>query len=76
MYSTGFNSVWPDETATTAYRTEISLDNLQELVNRKWPEATPDQISIKTENIRTRPGCECCYNPADYTDFLVITFEG
>ncbi len=67
-------SFWPDDDEKTIYRAgECSLEEILELIAEKWPDATPDQITITGEKIHTDCLTYDRYDSGDYTDFIVIT---
>ena len=65
---------WPDDDESTIYRASCS-DTLQEIMDmakEKWPEASLEDIEISSEKIHTSCLTYDCYDPSDYTDFIVI----
>ena len=68
---------WPDNTDYEVYVAGgISLPEIIELVNDKWPDADFDSISISSENIHTSCLTYDLLDPSDYTNFTVITRTG
>lgn len=66
---------WPDDTDNTMYidtSIPLSLAELMERAQEKWPGITPDQIKISSEEIQTDCLGYDAYDPMDYTDFIIL----
>ena len=65
----------PDDTDTEMYISSdffLDLKELQEKINEKWPGASAENIDITSEYIHTHCLGYDCYDPGDYTNFIVI----
>lgn len=74
--SKGIRSYSPDDDDTTIYTSYwLSLEEILRLTKEKWPNATPDQITIETEHIQT----DCLgygnYDSSDWSTFIRITLN-
>ena len=66
---------WPDDTDTKIYiqsESEISLGDLWEKAEAKWPGISVFEIKITSEQIQTDCLSYNRYDPMDYTDFIII----
>jgi len=67
---------WPDDTDSTIYiatYTSLTLEELMDKIDDKWPGASRSNITISSEKIHTDCLGYDLYDPGDYTDFIVIT---
>lgn len=81
-YSTRNNSqikdFWPDDSDTEMYLesgSPRSLKELMEIAKKKWPDAMLSEIDISSEKIHTYCITYDQYDPGDYTDFIVLTYN-
>ena len=64
---------WPQDTATEMYlASTYDLKEILERIQKKWPGATPEQITIDTDRFQTKCIGYDLYDPSDYTTFIVI----
>ncbi len=78
-YSTRDGSIktyWPDDTDTTLYilaSSDPTMQELLDLIDKKWPNTDLDTITIGSEHIQTDCLGYDCYDSSDYTDFITLT---
>lgn len=74
---TEITDFWPDDTDKKMYLTSYgySMIEILEKAREKWPEATLHDLKIDSEKIHTSCLYYDRYDPSDYTDFLIITYN-
>lgn len=76
---TTITDFWPDETNNRFYIVEGINDSLQDIIDRvkeKWGDSIDlSNITIGAEHIHTHCLGYDCYDPSDYTDFVVVTLN-
>jgi hypothetical protein len=69
----------PDDTDTKMYlevnNCHYSLTSILKAAQKKWPNATPDDLIVESEYIHTDAITYDRYDPSDYKNYLVITYE-
>lgn len=69
----------PDDTETEMYIssdwTDVSLSQILEEAQEKWPGCNLSQLSIRAEHMQTTCLGYDRYDPTDYTNFLRITYK-
>ena len=66
---------WPDDTDTELYldATQVwSLSDIHARIEEKWPGASAENLVISGRSIHTDCLTYDCYDPMDYTDFIII----
>lgn len=73
---TTITDFWPDDTDTKMYlvSSNQTLAELLEAAQRKWPEASLENILIEAEYIHTHCLYYDRYDPSDYTLFVSLTY--
>lgn len=68
----------PDDTDTEMYLlpNNLSLEDIIEKTNEKWPGAKFSDIEITSKKIHTDCLGYDLYDPSDWTDYLIITYIG
>lgn len=68
-------SYLPDDTETTLYIRSggHSLQDILDFAQSKWPGVSLENIQIESEKIHTDCLTYDQYDPADYTEYLVLT---
>lgn len=67
---------WPDDDENTLHLQATSNHSLQDIMDRikeKWGDVPFDSITITGEKIHTSCLTYDCYDPSDYTDFIILT---
>lgn len=66
---------WPDDTEDTIYLTDygMSISDLIDKANDKWPNVSLDDITISAEKIHTSCLYYDLYDGGDWTNFIVLT---
>lgn len=73
---TGITDYWPDDDEDTIYRStegSISMEEILEIAQEKWPGIDLKDIFVYAMHIHTHCLYYDCYDPGDYTNFIVIT---
>lgn len=71
----GIRTFWPDDDENTLYLDSTLFLSLQELLEKaqeKWPGISLTEIQISAEKIHTDCLGYDLYDPIDYTDFIVL----
>jgi hypothetical protein len=74
---TGIRNFTPDDDDDTmwieAHYTGIDIETILVKAKAKWPDVTPEQISIQAEHVHTSYLGYDRYDPGDHTNYLRIT---
>jgi hypothetical protein len=69
---------WPDNTDTELYivsNSGYSLAAILDIAKEKWPDVSLENITIESEKIHTNCVYYDLYDPCDYTDFIILTYN-
>jgi hypothetical protein len=72
---TQITDFWPDDTETEMYvvaNSDYSIADLLEMAKEKWPDATPENVSVSSEKVHTNCIYYDLYDSGDYTDFVIL----
>jgi len=75
MPSNNFEA-WPEDTDTKIYICYgLDLEDLLELIKKKWPNAKPDEINIESEEIQVDHLSYDLHDGSDWRTFTVIEYK-
>lgn len=64
---------WPQDTEDKFYLSrEVSFAELQEIIQEKWPDAQPENISIHSEYLHVDCLNHDQYDSVDWQEFVVV----